>query len=189
MMTKLSMWLTYIASCNAVYLLQFISHAYFSYVEVDSGAYPTILCKLVTVLNEGKWLFIVLIALILFSTLWNTQWSHVRSNTRIKYRPETDGTLEAVLATVPYLAMVITLHIDAYGIITTIAIMFAFGLAIVQTGHIHMCLSFLLRGYHIYVCGNVRIMTKLSMEQYVLRLDNEPNGIEARELTKNIYIC
>ena len=85
--------------------------------------------------------------------------------------------------------MVFTLHIDAYGIIATVVIMFAFGLAVVQTGHIHMCLNFLLRGYHIYVCGKVRIITKLSMEAYVLQLDNEPNGIEARELTNNIYIC
>ena len=106
MMTKLSMWLTYIASCNAVYLLQFISHAYFSYVEVDSGAYPTILCKLVTVLNEGKWLFIVLIALILFSTLWNTQWSHVRGNTRIKYRPEMDHGVQRPQGLYPFLMAV-----------------------------------------------------------------------------------
>lgn len=189
MMTKLSMWLTYIASCNAVYLLQLASYSFFSYSELDAETYPTTLYKLETVWNEGKGIFIVLIALVLFSTLWNKQWVHVKKNTRIKCRPETDSTLEAVLATVPYLAMVFTLHIDAYGIIATVVIMFAFGLAVVQTGHIHMCLNFLLRGYHIYVCGKVRIITKLSMEAYVLQLDNEPNGIEARELTNNIYIC
>lgn len=189
MMTKLSMWLTYIASCNAVYILQFFSYAYFSYCELDSATYPTTLNKLASMWNDGKWVFVVLLTLIIFSSLWNKQWSRVKHNTRIKYRPETDGTLEAVLATVPYLAMVITLNIDAYGIIATVAIMFAFGFAVVQTGHIHMCLNFLLRGYHIYVCGNVRIMTKASMEEYILQLDNEPNGIEARELTKHIYIC
>mgnify|MGYP002508293390 CR=1 FL=1 len=53
MMTKLSLWLTYIASCNAVYLLQFVSHAYFSYNELDSEAYPTVLSKLETVWNAS----------------------------------------------------------------------------------------------------------------------------------------
>ena len=189
MMKKLSMWLTYIASCNVVYILQFLSYTYSLFCVLDPEKYDTSLCKVKAVWNEGKWLLIILLALIVFSSLWNLQWGHVKHNTRIRYRPETDGTLEAVLAVVPYLAMVFTMNIDVYGALVTIVIMFAFGLAIVQTGHIHMCLSFLLRGYHLYICGNVRIITKLSMEGYLIQLDNEPNGINARELTKNIYIC
>lgn len=189
MMRKLSMWLTFIASCNAVYIIQLVSRACFSYSKIDPKIYPNVPDRLQTVWNEEKWLFIVLLVFILFSTLWNKQWAHVKHNTRIKYRPETDGTLEAVLATVPYLMMVITLNIDVLGILATLLIMFSFGLAIVRTGNIYMCLNFLLHGYHIYICGKVRIMTKHSMEKYMLMLDQNPNGIEARELAKNIYIC
>lgn len=189
MMSKLFMWLTFIASCNGVYILQLVSRAYLSYSKIDQNIYPSVLCRLHTVWNEDKWLFIVLFVFIIFSALWNKQWTHIKYNTRIKFRPETDGMLEAVLGTVPYLVMIITLNLDVFGVLVTLVIMFAFGLAIVETGHIYMCLNFLLHGYHIYACGKVRIITKSSMEKYILMLDQEPNGIEARELAKNIYIC
>jgi len=189
MMTKLSLWLTYIASCNVVYVLQLISEVVFTYSSLDPEDYPSTVSKLQATWENSKWIFIVLLILIVFSNLYNKQWKRVSYNTRIKYKPEADSMLEIILATVAYLMMVVTLQLNAFGIIATVVIMFALGLGITQTGSIHICLHFLMQGYHIYSYGKVYILTKRSMEEYRLLLDEEPNGIEARQLTEKVYIC
>ena len=87
-----------------------------------------------------------------------------------------------------YLAMVLSFNFDIPGLLFSVAIMLALGFGIVQTGNMHMCLYFFLHGYHVLSLDNVRILTKFSMEEYLLKLEENPNGLEARELTKRVYI-
>lgn len=188
MMTKTGMWLAYIASCRSVFILQIVSKFFYSYSSLSSCDFPKTHDKLFACWNEDKWLYLVLIGLILFSTIWNLQWKRIHHNTRIKFKPEEDSTLEAVLTIVAYLAIAFTINLDAYGIIVSLVILIVLGIAIVQTGNMQVCLYFLLHGYHIYSSGKNKILTKKSLEQYLLLLDESPDGIEARELTKKVYI-
>ena len=188
MMTKTGMWLTYIASCSSVFVLQIISKFFYSYTSLISDESTEIKTKIITCWNQDKWLYVGLIILTLFSVIWNLQWKKLKHNTRIKYRPEEDSTLEAVLTIVAYLAIAFTINLDMYGIIVSFIILIVLGIAIVQTGNLQVCLYFLLHGYHIYTSGNNKILTKKSMEQYILMLDDSPDGIEARALTKKVYI-
>lgn len=188
MMTKTGMWLTYIASCRSVFILQIVSKFFYNYMTFSLIDFPRIQDKLLACWNQDKWLYFILLALVLFSTIWNLRWKRMQNNTRIKYKPEADSTLEVVLTIVAYLAIAFTINLDTYGFIVSLVILIVLGIAIVQTGNIQVCLYFLLHGYHIYTCGNSKILTKKSLEQYLLLLDDSPDGIEARELTKNVYI-
>ena len=40
MMTKIGMWLTYIASCRSVFILQIISKFWYGYTTLDSAVFP-----------------------------------------------------------------------------------------------------------------------------------------------------
>lgn len=188
MMTKIGMWLTYIASCRSVFILQIISKFWHGYTTLDSVAFPKIQDRILACWVQDKWLYLILFGLIVFSIIWDMRWKRYRHNTRIKFRPEEDSTLEAALTIVAYLAIAFTINLDAYGIIVSLVILVVLGIAIVQTGNMQVCLYFLLHGYHIYTCGKNKILTKKSLEQYLLLLDDSPDGIEARELTKKVYI-
>lgn len=188
MMTKIGMWLTYIASCRSVFILQIISKFWYGYTALDSVAFPKIQTRILACWAQDKWLYLILFGLIVFSIIWDMRWERDKHNTRIKFRPEEDSTLEAALTIVAYLAIAFTINLDAYGIIVSLVILVVLGIAIVQTGNMQVCLYFLLHGYHIYTCGKNKILTKKSLEQYLLLLDDSPDGIEARELTPKVYI-
>lgn len=188
MLTKTGMWLEYIASCGIVFFLQLISKFFYSYSSLNPCEFPQTYERMLACWSEDKWLYLVLIGLIIFSKIWHLQWKRVKHNTRITVKPEKESTIEAVGPIVAYLAGAFTIHLDAHGIIVSFAILIALGVAIVQTGNIQLCLYFFLHGYHIYSSGNKKILTKKSLEHYLLCLDDSPDGIEARELTKNVYI-
>lgn len=188
MMTKIGMWLTYIASCRSVFILQIISKFWYGYTTLDSAVFPKNQDRFLACWTQDKWLYLILLGLIVFSIIWDIRWKRDRHNTRIKFRPEEDNTLEAALTIVAYLAIAFTINLDAYGIIVSLVILVVLGIAIVQTGNIQVCLYFLLHGYHIYTCGKNKILTKKSLEQYLLLFDDSPDGIEAWELTQKVYI-
>lgn len=188
MMTKTGMWLTYIASCRSVFILQIISKFWYGYTTLDSAVFPKIQDRFLACWAQDKWLYLILLGLIVFSIIWDIRWKRNRHNTRIKFSPEEDSTLEAALTIVAYLAIAYTINLDAYGIIVSLVILIVLGFAIVQTGNIQVCLYFLLHGYHIYTCGKNKILTKKSREQYLLLLDDSSDGIEAQELTQKVYI-
>ena len=188
MMTKTGMWLTYIASCRSVFILQIISKFWYGYTTLDSAVFPKIQDRFLACWAQDKWLYLILLGLIVFSIIWDIRWKRNRHNTRIKFSPKEDSTLEAALTIVAYLAIAYTINLDAYGIIVSLVILIVLGFAIVQTGNIQVCLYFLLHGYHIYTCGKNKILTKKSREQYLLLLDDSSDGIEAQELTQKVYI-
>lgn len=187
-MTKIGIWLTYIASCRCVFILQIISKFLGCYGTLDLDALPKVYDRILACWAQDKWLYLILFGLIVFSIIWDIGWTKRKHNTRIKFRPEDDITLEAALTIVAYVGMVFTINFDVYGIIVSFVILVVLGMAIVLTGNIQMCLYFLLHRYHIYTCGKNKILTKKSQEEYFLLLDDSPDGIEARELTKNVYM-
>ncbi len=188
MMTKIGLWLTYLSSCRTVFILQIISKLIQCYKNLDKTQIPKIQDRLLACWKNDQLLYAILLFLIVFSIVWDMYWTKNQHNTRIKLNPEEDSTLEAVLTIVAYLAMAFTINLDAYGIIVSAALLIVLGIAIVQTGHIQVFLYFPLHGYHIYTCGKNKIITKKPLEKYRLLLDDEPDGIEARELAPRRYI-
>lgn len=188
MLTKFSIWLSYIASCEYVFILQLISKFCVTYAGIKPAKYKSFIDHLRLTWKQAPILFTILVILIALSIVWNDSWKRKRNNTRITHRPTSDNTLEVPLSMIAYLAMVLSFNFDIPGLLFSVAIMLALGFGIVQTGNMHMCLYFFLHGYHVLSLDNVRILTKFSMEEYLLKLEENPNGLEARELTKRVYI-
>ena len=61
MMTKTGMWLTYIASCSSVFVLQIISKFFYSYTSLISDEPTEIKTKIITCWNQDRWLYVSLI--------------------------------------------------------------------------------------------------------------------------------
>jgi hypothetical protein len=171
-----------------VFIIQFICKFFYSYQTLSPANLQNTQEKLSICWNQDKCLYLILIGLIVFSTIWNLQWKRIGHNTRIKFRPEKDSTFETALEIIPYLITVFTINHDVYGFIVSLVIIGILGLIIVQTGNIQACAYFFLHGYHIYSSGKNKILTKKSQEQYLLLLDASVDGIEARELTKRVFI-
>jgi general stress protein CsbA len=63
------------------------------------------------------------------------------------------------------------------------------GIAIIRGGYLHTCCIFLLKRYYVYSNDNgAIIITKVKMEKFNLEQRDNPNGIEARQIAKGIYL-
>lgn len=185
MITKPKMWMTYIASCEWIYILIIISNLFYSYEKLDSGE---ITQKLAICWSQNKCVYILLLILIAFSIIENICWRASKNNTRITKSLEGKKDPSLDIAIAAYLVPIITAPLDLYGMIAGLGTIILLGFIIVQSENLYMCPYFVLHGYHAYTSDNVIILTKLTQEQYRLALDDSPNGIEAREITTNVYI-
>ena len=92
---------------------------------------------------------------------------------------------EIAFFVIAYLATVLTISLNTYGLL--IVMVFALGWMVDLTDSIYIPVFFL-TGYRIYKSGKVKIITKMSRDQYRLKLDDAIDGVEAKELVQNVYI-
>lgn len=186
MLTKSSKWLLYVASYQWVYLLQIAS---LTICDIENFQEIT-LDNILSTISKNRFVIILLVTLFIFSVIilkvFHTQ---LRNNTRIKYHIGSDTISETAWSLIAYIATVLTITLDAYGLLLTFAIFLAGGIVIVSTDKLHFLPIFWLKKYNVFRTDNgIVIMTKLSSEEYRIKIDNSPDGIPARELVKNTYI-
>lgn len=112
------------------------------------------------------------------------QWRH---NTRIKYPIDENAIFEIAFSVIAYFATVLTISLNTYGLLIVAAIFLVLGWIVDLTDSIYVPVFFL-TGYHVYKSGKVKIITKMSRDQYRLKMDDAIDGIESRELVQNVYI-
>lgn len=187
MITQLSKWLLYVASYKWIYILQMASIVISSITRSTDIAWNE---RIIVALKSNALLLLCLIILFLFSVIYTKSISKWKNNTRIHYRIENEKTVDGGFLLIPLAATTLTISLTAYGIIVTVFVFVAMGCVFSLAGYVYALPIFFLRGYHVYGAnsGNIKIITRLSEEEYRIRQDQSLDGIEARELIKNTYI-
>ncbi len=186
MMTRLSKWLLYIASYKWVYILQIASVIISGASKIDTNA--TLWDKLLSIVLLRKFVLLALYLLFIIAVLIQKSLKKIKNNTRIKYSVEDDAIFEFAFSSVAYIATILTISLNTYGMLLTLAIFIALGWIVDLTDRVYILPIFYLKQYHVYKAGEAKVITKMSREQYRLRMDDSEDGIEARELVINTYI-
>lgn len=189
-MTRLSKWLLYIASFKWIYAFQIASIIISGVLglerDIESGT--TIYKMVLQIIHSKKIVLIVLLFLFIVAALLEKGFQKIKNNTRITYSIEGDAVFEVALSFIACIVSVLSITLNAYGLLLTSAIFFALGIIVDLSDRIYVLPIFFLKGYHIFKSNEVKIITKMSRDQYRLRMDDSSDGVEARELVKNTYI-
>ena len=191
MMTTLSCWLLYIASYGIVYViiaLCVINNSFCELLKVNEFQSLSCFKQVVYVFRSEKTILILLSLLAIFSIIWTHYIKSWKNNSRIKYRMTGDSKIEESAFILPYIFTIITYNFDAYGWLICFFVYLSVGLLFVQSRKLQMSPIFILSRYHILTDGNNKVITRNTLEAFNLKLDDNPDGIEVRELAKHVYI-
>ncbi|MDY4097228.1 MAG: hypothetical protein SOY47_10990 [Lachnospiraceae bacterium] len=191
MLTGLACWLLYIASYSIIYIIISFCVMYNCFIDfqnIDTFQSLSRTQQIIHVAYHEKVILIVLFFLFIFSISWARYIKTWKNNTRIKFRMSDDSKIDESAFILPYIFTVVTFNFDIYGWIICILIYLSVGFLFVQTRKLQMSPIFILSRYHILTDGTNKVITRNSVESFNLKLDDSPDGIEVRELAKNIFI-
>jgi len=183
MMTKFSKWMLYLSSYSMLYLLLLVKILGFKNLTNK-----TLLETWSIKFKDNMYVIIILLVLFIISVVWMNYMTSWESNTRYKRRLDKNKSIEMVGFVIPYIVSMCTIDIDVYGILLNIVLFIVLGIAFVGSEKLYFSPSFLMMGYKLYISGSNYVFCKLSIEQFNLYLEENSNGINARELCKEIYI-
>lgn len=192
MITRLSKWLLYIASYSWMYMLLIISVSASAVANSPRNNQP-FGEYIQQIASSNKWTYLVLFALSIFSIIYSSFFTKTLScNTRIHYSLDKEITVEGAFLLIPLAATTLTINLNQYGIIISVFIFVCMGFVFDMTNHTYALPIFLIKRYHTFIAKDsgekIRIMTKMSEEEYRIALDNHPDGIQAREIVKGTYL-
>lgn len=190
-MTTFSCCLLYIASYGIVYVIIAFCIMYNSFIVAQSNeAFQALsrIEKAAYIFNNERIVLLILFALTVFSIAWTLYIKSWKNNTRVRFRMKEDSKIDESAFILPYIFTVVTFNFDVYGWLICLLIYGSIGLLFVQSRKLQMSPIFILSRYRILTDGTNKIITRNTVESFNLKLDDHPNGIEARELAKHIYI-
>ena len=161
------------------FIVEQSNEAFQALSQIEKAAY---------IFNNERIVLLILFALTVFSIVWTRYIKSWKNNTRVRFRMKEDSKIDESAFILPYIFTVVTFNFDIYGWLICLLIYGSVGLLFVQSRKLQMSPIFILSRYHILTDGTNKIITRSTAESFNLKLDNQPNGIEARELAKHIYI-
>lgn len=191
MMTTFSCCLLYIASYGIVYVIIAFCIVYNGFIIAQNNeAFQALsqIEKVAYIFNNERIVLLILLVLAVFSIVWTRYIKSWKNNTRVRFRMKEDSKLDESAFILPYIFTVVTSNFDIYGWLICLLIYGSVGLLFVQSRKLQMSPIFILSRYHILTDGTNKIITRNTVESFNLKLDDQPNGIEARELAKHVYI-
>lgn len=191
MMTTFSCWLLYIASYGIVYVIVAVCvvlNRVITLQGIQEFCALSYIEQAVYILNSEKVILIILLVLTAFSIIWTRYIKTWKNNSRISFRVSKDSKIEESAFILPYILTVVTFNFDIYGWLICIMVYGVVGLLFVQSRALQTSPIFILSRYHILTDGVNKVITRDTVEAYNLKIDDQPNGIEVRELAKHIYI-
>ena len=185
MLTNLSKWILYLASYKWVYILQIAS---IIFTETSGKITDISFCEFINAIASRKIVLTILLILFGASILILKAFQRLENNTRIQYELDGEIVFEIAISLIAFFVTILTISLNTYGLLLTVVVFTVMGTVIVSTDRIYVLPIFWLRRYHVFKARGAIIITKMSLEQYKLRLDANLDGIPARELVKNVYI-
>ena len=191
MMTTFSCCLLYIASYGIVYVIIAFCIVHNSFVVAQNNeAFQALsyIEKATYIFNDNRIVLLILLVLTIFSIIWTRYIKSWKNNTRVRFRMKEDSKIDESAFILPYVFTIVTFNFDIYGWLICLLIYGSVGLLFVQSRKLQMSPIFIMSRYHILTDGTNKIITRNTVESFNLKLDDQPNGIEARELSKHVYI-
>lgn len=184
MLTKISKWMLYIASCLPVYVFLSIRLLFLKQDVAES-----ILQQVNMNFAQQKYIIAGLSILCVISIPMLAKTRRFNPNERIAEAATKNCTGEVAAFFIPFILSFLTIGIDWYGWMINVAIFVLFGFITVQADWIHLCPVFTYAGYRLYKTENgAYILSRLTLEQYNQLLLDDINGIEVKVLTKDLYM-
>ena len=187
MLTTFSMWLIYLASYGVAYLFLMLEIVI---VSVSSNADPalTTLEKMIAAFSDNALILIVLLALLLLSIIIHNRIDKWKNNCRIRFSVNKNCTFESSWMIASFILPLICCGFNLYIGLVILMVVLLTGIAVIKGGYFHTCLLFLLKRNYVYTndSGAV-VITKMKMEKYNLLIRDNPNGVEARRIYRDIY--
>ena len=172
MMTNLSKWMLYISSYCIVYVFLLGVSVFNGWKSVKTIESKSIAEKASLIFSENKFVWCGLVILIAFSLFYVRQFMRQRNNTRIKKKVEENAVIENFgFLTANILTVILPTAFSDYGIWMA-AIIFVF-----------VGITFIFSK-----CDDGYIITRLSREKINFLMEDEQDGIEAREIVKGVYV-
>lgn len=182
MLTKLSKWMIYISSYLLLYVF-LIAKIIFSPIE-NLSLYSSIKEKITGNIH----IIFFLGCLFVISVLWTKYMLSWHNNTRYYKRVEKNSTMEMIGFIIPYIISMCTIEIDKYGMLLNLLLFFVLGFAFVYSDKVFLSPVFLLFKYKLYENDLDYILTKESMEEFNLNIEEDPDGTNIRRLCSNVYL-
>ena len=184
MLKRGPLWSIYTASYFIDYVLIL---GFLMWRKISVATSVTILLKSITPKNwiSGS----ILLLLIIFSIFVMVRIQKMKMTTRVKHEPKDDVVWEAYTGFLaPALALAGTFFGD-YGLIFSLVIFFITGIAFVRSKQVHLATVFIFPlCYRVFNADNAVLITRYSSDGLRLRIEEEPDGVEAKELAPKIYL-
>lgn len=183
MATRFSKWMIYISSFEMLYLLLILKMLLRPTMN-DTSIINRIMINFI----HNRWFIITLVIFLTISEIWIRFMAHWKNNTRIRCRISENKTIEMVTFIFPYMLSFCTIDISDLAFFMNIVLFFILGMAFVGSNKLYLNPMFMIQGFKLYGNESVLTITKLSMEELNRRIDEGKDGVEARELCRNIYL-
>jgi hypothetical protein len=183
MMTKFAKSLVYVASFIPLYLLLVIKLIFTPAIQ-NRTLIQTWLCNGVT----HKLPLALLALLLMVSLVWQNMFFKQGNNGRIYQKVSDNATIESVSFIIPYIASFVTIDLNFFALIANVVIFILLGIAFVYSDKLFLCPFFLFSRFKLYKNDTLHIFSRHSFEELRLSIDENKDGIEIRELCRNIYI-
>jgi hypothetical protein len=179
----------YISSYCIVYVFLLGVSVFNSWKSVKTIESKSIAEKASLIFSENKFVWCGLVILIAFSFFYVRQFMRQRNNTRIKKKVEENAVIENFgFLTANILTVILPTAFSDYGIWMA-AIIFVFvGITFIFSNGMQTSPVFMVYGYKTYKCDDGYIITRLSREKINILMEDEQDGIEAREIVKGVYV-
>lgn len=189
MLTRLSLWGIYIASYLIDYLVILgisLWHKLNEYNKLTQTPKVNFLlyCK-----RTDYLIWVILIVLTVFSIICIRAMKTLPMNTRVKVQPEENIGWEISGYVLAQVMTILTILFSDYWVIVSLIIFFVAGVVFVNSKKVHYSPLFIIpMGYSVFQCENYIAITNYSKDGLRLAIENNPDGVEARELEDKIFL-
>ena len=189
MFTRLSLWGIYTASYFIDYLV-LLGISVWQKVGEYKKLVPT---PQESFLQYCKWtdhlIWAVLLGLIIFSLICVRILKRTPMNSRFLEKPKDNIVWEMAGYVLAQVITVLTILFSDYWVVMTLVIFVVTGIVFVNSKKVYYSPLFLiLMGYNVFQCENCFVITNYSKDGLRLAVENNPDGVEARELEDGVFL-
>ena len=187
MFTNLSLWMIYTAS----YLLDYVAILIlFILKNYNEFLYADVKISFLKYISTGNYIiFACVLLLIAFSIICTERVDHIPLNIRKKEVIEKNVTIDTIQYIIPQVLTILSLIFSDYWLIFSACVFFLSGIIFVRSKKVLYAPIFVwpLR-YSLYQANDSVIITNYSKDAYRLALQDNPEGLQARELEPGIFL-
>lgn len=187
MLTNFSLWGIYTAS----YVVDYAALLLISLLQkIDTYRKANLKVGFLTYCGWQDYLiWVVLIALIVFSIVCAERLKKIPMNTRIKEYPKDNIVWEIAGYVLAQVLTILTVIFSDYWIIISGVIFLIAGVIFVNSKKVHYSPLFIIpMGYRVFQCDGAVVVTNYSKDGLKLALEMDVDGVQARELEDGIYL-